>query len=64
MQRIARGESAQQVLQEFSYRLSNKLLHPTSLALREAAKAEDLSYFEQLSEDLATIYQKRRKAKQ
>ena len=64
MQRIARGESAQQVLQEFSYRLSNKLLHPTSLALREAAKAEDLSYFEQLSDDLATIYQKRRKAKQ
>ena len=40
MQRIAKGESAETVLAEFSHRLTQKL-HPTSIMLREAAKAED-----------------------
>ena len=60
---LQKGESAEQVLQELSYRLTNKLLHPTSIALRHAATAEDPSYFEMLEQDLTEVAQKRRKPK-
>ncbi|MFX2255611.1 glutamyl-tRNA reductase [Acinetobacter variabilis] len=63
MQRIAKGESAETVLAEFSHRLTQKLLHPTSIMLREAAKAEDPSYFEMLQNNLQDVVQHRRKAK-
>ena len=63
MTRIANGENAEQVLQEFSHRLTQKLLHPTSILLREAAKVEDPAYFEMLQEGLQEVVAKRRKAK-
>ncbi|AUX88893.1 glutamyl-tRNA reductase [Acinetobacter variabilis] len=63
MQRIAKGESAETVLAEFSHRLTQKLLHPTSIMLREAAKAEDPSYFEMLQNSLQDVVQHRRKVK-
>ncbi len=63
MTRMANGENAEQVLQEFSHRLTQKLLHPTSILLREAAKVEDPAYFEMLQEDLQNVVAKRRKAK-
>ncbi|OTG68332.1 glutamyl-tRNA reductase [Acinetobacter sp. ANC 4470] len=63
MTRMANGENAEQVLQEFSHRLTQKLLHPTSILLREAAKVEDPAYFEMLQEDLQTVVAKRRKVK-
>ncbi|WP_312307525.1 glutamyl-tRNA reductase [Acinetobacter variabilis] len=63
MQRIAKGESAETVLAEFSHRLTQKLLHPTSIMLREAAKAEDPSYFEMLQNSLQDLVQHRRKVK-
>lgn len=63
MQLIAAGTSPEQAMQELAHRLTNKLLHPTSLLLREAVKAEDPSYFEQLRDDLAVISEKRRKTK-
>ena len=63
MTRIANGDNAEQVLQEFSHRLTQKLLHPTSILLREAAKAEDPAYFEMLQESLQDVVAKRRKAK-
>lgn len=63
MQRIAKGESAETVLAEFSHRLTRKLLHPTSIMLREAAKAEDPSYFEMLQNSLQDVVQHRRKVK-
>ena len=63
MQRMSQGEDPQQVLQEFSYRLTQKLLHPTSILLRQAAKAEDPSYFESMRDDLGEILTKRRKIK-
>ena len=63
MTRIANGENAEQVLQEFSHRLTQKLLHPTSILLREAAKVEDPAYFEMLQESLQEVVAKRRKAK-
>ena len=64
MSRIAAGENIEQVLQEFSHRLTQKLLHPTSILLRQAAKVEDPSCFERMRDDLNEIFAKRRKTKQ
>ncbi|BFM36023.1 glutamyl-tRNA reductase [Acinetobacter towneri] len=61
MARIAKGEDAAQVLQEFSYRLTQKLLHPTSILLREAAKGDEPECFEFMQENLAEIAKRRRK---
>lgn len=63
LSRLQHGESAEQVLQEFSQRLTNKLLHPTSIVLRHAATAEDPAYFEMLEQELQEITQNRRKPK-
>ncbi len=59
MQRIAKGEKAETVLAEFSHRLTQKLLHPTSIVLREAAKAEDPAYFELLRKNWVRWFAKR-----
>ncbi|OTG92024.1 glutamyl-tRNA reductase [Acinetobacter sp. ANC 3813] len=63
LSRLQHGDSAEHVLQEFSQRLTNKLLHPTSIVLRHAATAEDPSYFEMLEQELMDITQHRRKPK-
>ena len=63
MSRIASGENPEQVLLAFSHRLTQKLLHPTSIVLREAAKVEDPAYFEMLQESLHDVFVKRRKNK-
>ena len=61
MARIAKGEDAAQVMQEFSYRLTQKLLHPTSILLREAAKGDEPECFEFMQENLAATAKRRRK---
>ena len=61
MARIAKGEDAAQVMQEFSYRLTQKLLHPTSILLREAAKGDEPECFEFMQENLAATAKHRRK---
>ncbi len=61
MARIAKGEDAAQVMQEFSYRLTQKLLHPTSILLREAAKGDEPECFEFMQESLAATAKRRRK---
>ncbi|MHA3891259.1 glutamyl-tRNA reductase [Acinetobacter sp. GXMZU3951] len=61
--RLARGENAEQIMREFAHRLTQKLLHPTSIVLREAAKAEDPAYLEHLQHSLTEVEQHRRKAK-
>ena len=61
--RLAKGENAAQIMQDFAHRLTQKLLHPTSIVLRDAAKAEDPAYFEQLQQSLAYVVEHRRKAK-
>ena len=63
LERLHSGEDAELVMQEFAHRLTQKLLHPTSLLLREVAKSEDPSNFEGLKESLDDIFQKQRKAK-
>lgn len=61
MARIAKGEDAVQVMQEFSYRLTQKLLHPTSILMREAAKGDEPECFEFMQENLAATIKSRRK---
>ena len=61
MARIAKGEDAVKVMQEFSYRLTQKLLHPTSILLREAAKGDEPECFEFMQENLAETIKSRRK---
>ena len=61
--RLATGENAEQIMREFAHRLTQKLLHPTSIVLREAAKAEDPAYLEHLQHSLTEVVQHRRKAK-
>mgnify|MGYP001762563668 FL=1 len=61
--RIAKGEKPERVMQEFAHRLTQKLLHPTSIMLREAAKSEDPSHFEQMQTCLNETFTKRRKTK-
>ncbi|WP_291352687.1 glutamyl-tRNA reductase [Acinetobacter sp. UBA3106] len=63
MTRIQSGENAEQVLREFSHRLTQKLLHPTSILLRQAAKAEDPACFESMRDHLEEVFAKRRKTK-
>ena len=61
--RIAAGEDTAQVMQEFSQRLTQKLLHPTSILLRDAAKADDPAHFSFICDSLEHSLQHRRKAK-
>lgn len=53
----------EQVLQAFAHRLTQKLLHPTSILLRQAAQHEDPSHMEWLRESLPEILENRRKSK-
>ncbi|MEB3767624.1 glutamyl-tRNA reductase [Acinetobacter sp. MD2] len=63
MQLLNDGQDAAQVLQAFSHRLTQKLLHPTSILLKDAAQADDPEQFEWMQAHLTDILQNRRKAK-
>lgn len=63
LERIQNGEDTAKVMQEMAHRLTQKLLHPTSLLLREAAKAENPVYFEDLKESLEDIFKQQREPK-
>lgn len=61
--RIAKGEDAAVVMQDFSHRLTQKLLHPTSILLRDAAKADDPAHFGFMREHLEDTIQHTRQSK-
>lgn len=63
LQRIQANEDVEQVLKDFAHRLTQKLLHPTSILLRQAAQEENPSQIQWLREVLPEIMQKRRKSK-
>lgn len=63
LERIQNGEDAIQVMQQFAHRLTQKLLHPTSLLLREVAKAENPAFFEDMKENLEDIFKQQRQSK-
>ena len=64
LESLQHGHDAEQVLQEFAYRLTQKLMHPTSILLREAAKAENPDYFEWLQQHLQDVFEHERKPRQ
>lgn len=61
LEALHHGENAEQVLQQFAHRLTQKLMHPTSILLREAAKAENPDYFEWLQQHLQDVFDHERK---
>lgn len=63
LEALQHGENAEQVLQQFAHRLTQKLMHPTSILLREAAKAENPDYFEWLQQHLQDVFDHERKSK-
>ncbi|WP_180177742.1 glutamyl-tRNA reductase [Acinetobacter sp. YH01005] len=63
LNRLQKGEDAAKIMQEMSHRLTQKLLHPTSIVLRNAAMAEDPAYFEMIEQDLVNVAENRRKPK-
>ncbi len=58
---LAHGMSAEDVLQQLAHRLTQKLSHPTSILLREAAQLESPDYFEWMEQHLSDILQQKRK---
>ena len=61
--RIESGEDSAKVMTEFAHRLTQKLLHPTSLLLREVAKTDNPAVFEDMKESLNDILDKERRPK-
>ncbi|MFW1849887.1 glutamyl-tRNA reductase [Acinetobacter guillouiae] len=63
LERIQAGEDTQHVLEDFAHRLTQKLLHPSSILLRQAAQDEDPSHFEWMKENIQDIFEQERKPK-
>ncbi|WP_336169307.1 glutamyl-tRNA reductase [Acinetobacter sp. 161(2023)] len=63
LEALHHGDNAEQVLQQFAHRLTQKLMHPTSILLREAAKAENPDYLEWLRQHLQDVFDHERKQK-
>ena len=61
LESLQHGHDAEQVLQELAHRLTQKLIHPTSILLREAAKAENPEYLEWLQQHLQDVFEHERK---
>ncbi|MFM6906189.1 MAG: glutamyl-tRNA reductase [Acinetobacter tjernbergiae] len=64
LESLQHGHDAEQVLHEFAHRLTQKLMHPTSILLREAAKAENPDYLEWLQQHLQDVFDHERKPRQ
>ncbi len=60
---LERGADPKQLLTQLSKRLSDKMLHIPSRLLREAAKAEDPSYYHWLNQTTQTVMKQSRAAK-
>lgn len=63
MARLEAGDDPKVVMQEMAHRLTQHLLHPTSLLLREVAKEENPEIFESVQEHLDQIFEHQRRPK-
>ncbi|OTG87718.1 glutamyl-tRNA reductase [Acinetobacter sp. ANC 4558] len=63
LSQLESGENAEDILKTFAHRLTQKLLHPTSILLRQAAKVEDPTYLEMIQIELEDVAQHTRKLK-
>lgn len=55
IKQLEEGKNAAVVLEAFSHRLTQKLLHPTSILLRDAIQAEDPEYLERMQNTLENV---------
>lgn len=60
---LEQGDDPAEIIRHLTHRLTNKLLHPTSLLLREAAKDGEPEYFDWMKENLQTILVNGRESK-
>ena len=63
LEALKAGQNPEDVLTNFAHRLTQKMLHPTSILLREAAQNESPDYFEWMQNELADVFAKERKPK-
>ena len=63
LEALKTGQNPEDVLKNFAHRLTQKMLHPTSILLREAAQNESPDYFEWIQNELADVFAKERKPK-
>ncbi|HCO09111.1 MAG TPA: glutamyl-tRNA reductase [Acinetobacter ursingii] len=63
LEALKTGQNPEDVLTNFAHRLTQKMLHPTSILLREAAQNESPDYFEWMQNELADVFAKERKPK-
>ncbi|RKG36277.1 glutamyl-tRNA reductase [Acinetobacter guerrae] len=63
LEALKTGQNPEDVLKSFAHRLTQKMLHPTSILLREAAQNESPDYFEWMQNELAEVFTKERKPK-
>ena len=63
LEALKTGQNPEDVLKNFAHRLTQKMLHPTSILLREAAQNESPDYFEWVQNELADVFAKERKPK-
>lgn len=55
LKQLEQGESAERVLQQFSHRLTQKILHPTSKVLRQTAAQDNPEIYEWFTEQLQEV---------
>lgn len=63
LEALQQGQSAEQVLKNFAHRLTQKMLHPTSILLRDAAQNDNPDYFDWMQQELSDIFEQERKPK-
>ncbi|MEQ1297830.1 glutamyl-tRNA reductase [Acinetobacter soli] len=60
---LQKGQAPEEVMTQLAHRLTKKLMHPTSILLREAAQHEHPDYFEWMKNQLNDVFEHERKPK-
>ncbi len=60
---LQKGQAPEEVMTQLAHRLTQKLMHPTSILLREAAQHEHPDYFEWMKNQLNDVFEHERKPK-
>ncbi|WP_336148069.1 glutamyl-tRNA reductase [Acinetobacter soli] len=60
---LQKGQAPEEVMTQLAHRLTKKLMHPTSILLREAAQHEHPDYFKWMKNQLNDVFEHERKPK-
>ncbi|WP_394651097.1 glutamyl-tRNA reductase [uncultured Acinetobacter sp.] len=60
---LQKGQAPEEVMTQLAHRLTKKLMHPTSILLREAAQHEHPDYFEWMKNQLNDVFEHERNPK-